>query len=455
MDKQSFQENPSAPIDIEADNTMSDSPNATTEEVSTTINDALHEIFRWKNYSVFLLTSWIVSSFMALSYFDILYLRTLHWDVLLIGVVATATSLVATLCRLVGGYFGDVTNRKTLAIVSFFIMGTYYLILGMVVSFELVLIAYLLYSTLNLTKGGSTAFIMDNIPKDHSGLALSLFTMGRTFGIIILLALGMLIPVFGFSQAMRTLYLTAGLLIMAAGTVRATFLTGGETPSRPKDQSLLKNFIMENLGSARILFKTIPIIMLVVTIDAISDAFFRFGALLYTNEDLGVSYEGIIFIILVTLLIQAPLLIITGRFSDKFGVRRASIVLYSLMPLCAILILIAPIFPLWAPQGWYLAAESYLTGLGGVFTTPFLAIFIKTINDTLWWLVLLIIVRRNLPRENTAKFLGIFWVITYSTKSFGPMIAGAIYSFIGPFALFLLVLLLNIVIIGILAKLKQ
>lgn len=418
------------------------------------IKQSLYEIFKWNNYSVFLLTSWVLSSFMILSYFDVLYLRSLQWDFITIGAVTSLAGALSTVCRLIGGYIGDVVNRKQLAVISLLIVGLFYIIIGSFVSFELIVLGFLLYSTLNLVKGGSTAFIMSNIPREHSGLGLALFTAGRTFGVLVLLGLGFLVPIVGFSPAMRTLYFIGGILVIGCAAVREAFLTGGDTETRSNNQSLLKDFLTENLKSAKTLLRTIPLIIVIVSIDAVSDSFFRFGALVYTNESLGVSYEGVVFIIMFTLLVQAPLLLITGRISDRFGVKRASIALYSLMPLCAVLILIAPYFPFWTPYSWFLAAEGFITGLGGVFTTPFLAIFIKTINDTLWWLVLLVIIRKKLPTSDSSKFLGLFWFIIYLTKSSGPFLAGIIYSLIGPNMLFSVVLVLNLIIIGILTKMK-
>ncbi len=441
-------------VTIDDDFPSSIQPEKGSRPSSMSMKQSIHELFKWNNYAVFLFTSWVLSSFMILGYFDVLYLRTLQWDFITIGAVASVVTVSSTVCRLIGGYVGDVVNRKILAVVSLLIAGLFYIVLGTFVSFEMVVLGFLFYSTLNLVKGGSSAFIISNIPKEHSGLGLSLFTAGRTFGILVLLGLGFLVPVVGFGPAMRTLYLVGGFLVIGCSVIRAAFLTGGDTKSRSNDRSLLRDFLAENLKSAKTLLRTIPLIMVVVCIDALSDSFFRFGALVYTNETLGVSYEGVIFIIMFTLLVQAPLLLITGRLSDRFGVRRASIALYSLMPVCAGLILIASYFPLWAPSSWFFAAEQFITGLGGVFTTPFLAIFIKTINDTLWWLVLLVIIRKNLPSSDASKFLGLFWVITYLVKSVGPFLASVIYAYIGPDMLFSSVLLLNLIIIGILTRIK-
>ena len=121
--------------------------------------------------------------------------------------------------------------------------------------------------------------------------------------------------------------------------------------------------------------------------------------------------------------------------------------IYSVMPVCALLLILAPIFPLWVPIAWYNSMEILFPGLGVIFTTTFIAIVMKYINDTIWWLVVLSLIQKNLPKHDTAKILSIFWVVVYICSSIGPIIAGAIFTFLDPVSLFLVVLVLNLSIL--------
>lgn len=423
-------------------------------QIKTTksIREALSDLFSWNNYKVYLLTAWTFSAFAVLPSFFNLYLRSLSWDYLTIGLVSAIWSGVAAVCRLIGGYVGDVVDRKKLSVTALFIAAVYHLIMGLFVDFTLIFVGIMIYSSIDIVKGGSSAYIMDNIPKEHSGLALSLFTAGRSFGVFTLVLLGMMIPFVGFGSGIRTLYLFCGLLLLICTIVRAIYLESSSKVTRDHERSLWQDFWRENKRAAKVLVTTIPVIMIVVVIDSMSDALFRFGALIYTNEVLGVSYEGIITILLLTLIIQTPLLLIVGRYSDKNGVRKTSVIIYSIMPISVSLLLIAPMFPYWVPEGLYYSAESTFPGLGAVFTLPFLSILLKTINDTLWWLILLTLIRRSLPQRDTAKFLAIFWSIIYICTSIGPVIAGLIYTYIAPSSLFLSVLLINLLIMMVLVK---
>jgi hypothetical protein len=99
-----------------------------------------------------------------------------------------------------------------------------------------------------------------------------------------------------------------------------------------------------------------------------------------------------------------------------------------------------------------LGAESIFIGLGAVFSTPFLAVVMKSVNDSLWFLLLLIIIQKNLPRRDTAKILGVFWFIVWMCGSFGPYIGGLVFQYFYQGDLFFIVLILNFFILGWIAK---
>jgi len=363
--------------------------------------------------------------------------------------VVSATSALA---RIVGGYVGDAIDRKKLSVIAMLMAAICHLTIGLFTDLTMVLLGLLIYAIMDLAKGGSSAYIMDNIPQKDSGLALSLFTIGRSFGIVTLIVFAALIPFVGFGMAMRFVYVVAGLLFFVCASARARFLTSSIPRQRASGIPLWRDFVCENRHAVNLLLTIMPGVLVIIVLDSLSDAIFGFGALLYAHEYLGVSLSGITIIVLVPLVASVPLLLKLGRFSDQKGVKRAATAVYAVMPVCATLLMLAPVFPFWAPSSFVEAAESLTTGLGVVFTTPFLAIVMKDINDTLWSLVLLTLVQKRLPRQDTAKILAVFWFIVYLFTSIGPFIGGVLFTYADPSQLFAVVLALNLIILGSIAR---
>jgi len=412
------------------------------------LKQSFRTIFSWRNYSVYLATSWVFTAFSYMGLFYNLYLLELGWEYVLIGTVLSISSAISATSRLIGGYIGDVSNRKHLSVVAMFMMAVYNLIMGIFVEFTWIIIALLFFSTMDVFKGGSTAFIMDNIPKEHSGLGISLFTAGRVFGIVTLGVFIVLTPIMGFGPSLRLMFLTGGLFLVSATIVRAAFLEGKPQESRREGVSLVRSFIQENKRAANLLFKAVPGMIAIVVLDSFSDSLFKFGAYIYIYEVVGIEIPGLILMSIITIVVSVPMLLGTGMLSDRRGERNTALIIYSIMPICALLLVIAPVFPYWAPQSVISQAESLFTGLGAIFSTPFLAIVIKSVNDAVWGLLLLTIIQKNLPRKDTAKILSVFWFIVYLFSSVGPSVGGFVFQYFYQGHLFIFVLLLNLIILG-------
>ena len=99
-----------------------------------------------------------------------------------------------------------------------------------------------------------------------------------------------------------------------------------------------------------------------------------------------------------------------------------------------------------------IAADALVPGLGIIFKTSFLAVVLKYVNDTLWGTIVLVLIRKRLPSHDTAKFLSLFWFIVWLTSSFGPLIGGIISESTSILYLFVGVLILNLFILGAIAK---
>jgi MFS family permease len=416
---------------------------------SPSLADSIKSIFSWRNYSVYLATAWIYTSFSYMGLFFNLYvLEELLWEPLLLGSILSMTAIISATSRLIGGYVGDVTNRKHVSVAAMFMMAVYNLILGISVEFTWIFIALLFMSTMDVFKGGSTAYIMDNIPRAHGGLGISLFTAGRIFGIVTLSAFVILTQLLDFGPSLRLMFLTGGLFLLVSTAARAILLEGKAPEINREGVSLVRSFIQDNKRAANLLFKAVPGMIAIVIIDSLSDALFKFGAYIYIYNEVGIKVPGIILMTIVTILVSVPLILGTGRMTDRRGETKTSLIVYSIMPISALLLLVAPLVPYWVPMSLVNQAESLFPGLSAFFSTPFLAIVLKSVNDAVWYLLLLTIIQKNLPRRDTAKILSVFWFIVYIFASIGPTIGGVVFQYFYQGHLFILVLLLNLIILG-------
>ena len=343
-------------------------------------------------------------------------------------------------------------NRKHLSVVAMFMLAIYNLILGISIEFTWIFIALMFLSTMEIFKGGSSAFIMDNIPREHSGVGLSLFQVGRVLGIVTLGAFVIVTPILGFAQSLRLMFLIGGVFLIGVTVARAILLEGKAPESKREGISLPSAFFQDNKRAVSLLLKTVPGLIAVVVIDSLSDGLFRFGSYIYIYEVVQIEIPGLIIMSLVTIIASVPLLLGAGRLSDRYNVKKLALVVYSVVPISAILLVISPLFPYWAPDSVIFAAESMIEGLGSIFSTSFLAILLKSINDSLWLLLLLIIIQKNVPRQDTSKVLSVFWFIVWMCASIGPYVGGLVFQYFYQGDLFIVVLMLNLLILGWISK---
>jgi hypothetical protein len=316
--------------------------------------------------------------------------------------------------------------------------------MGIFTDLIMILAGITILASAELAKSGSSAYIMENIPREHSGLALSLFTSGKSFGIVTLLVFGSIVPFIGFSESIRFIYLVTGFLLILCSVARHVLLDSSTNGESKRDDHLLRDFMQKNAATMKLLAKLMPGVILVMIIDGLSDSIFKFGALIYTNETVGIDIAGINVILLTTLIVSVPLLLKVGRFTDRMGVEKASIVVYSIMPISAYLLFIAGSVSYWMPFEMVEYANTLYPGIGVVYSVPFLGIVMKYVNDSLWWLVLMALIRRRLPGKDTSKILAVLMTLAFFCSSIGPVIGGLMFEMLPQQWLFLVVLVLNL-----------
>lgn len=421
------------------------------QEQNIGIRASLKAVFSWSNFRIYLATAWIFNAFSYLYSFFNLYLWSIVPSLVFIGVIGTVISVIGTFARFFGGYVGDTVNRKNLAAVSMLIMAIYFLMIGLFIDPLLIFVALTIMVSVEITKGGSTAYIMDNIPREHSGFALSLFTAGRALSIITLAIFGILYPIYEFA-AFRLLHLVGGILLLVSTILRVIYLESSPQQGRAAGSKLWKSFINDNKRALNTLLTVIPGMIIVCIFDSISDTFFRLGALIYMYEELLIDIPSMVIMFIITLIIQVPLLLKVGRLIDRRGVKSTALMVYALMPISAALLIVAYWIPDWAPLSFAITANSIIPGLGIIFKTSFLAVVLKYVNDTLWYTIILVLIRKRLPSKDTSKILSLFWFIVWITASFGPIVGGLISEATSIMSLFVMVFILNIIILGAIAR---
>ena len=239
-----------------------------------------------------------------------------------------------------------------------------------------------------------------------------------------------------------------GLFLLGAAILRAILLEGKPPETKRESVSLVKSFVQENKRAAELLFKAVPGMIAIVVLDSLSDALFKFGAYIYIYDQINLGIPELAVMSIVTILVSVPIMLGTGMLSDRRGEKNIALVIYSIMPFCAILLILAPMFPFWVPLSIVTQANSIFNGLGVIFSTPLLAIVMKSVNDSVWYLMLLTIIQKNLPRRDTAKILSVFWFIVWMLASIGPGIGGFVFENFYQGYLFVIVLLINFIILG-------
>ena len=261
----------------------------------------------------------------------------------------------------------------------------------------------------------------------------------------------MTFPVIGFT-AFREIHLVGAVLIFLSTLLRAKYLESSPQRGIENESRLWENFIRENMRTARVVFALIPGMIIVCIFDSISDSFFKLGALIYMYTDLMIDVPSMVIMFILTIAIQVPLILKVGRLTDRKGVKSTALMVYSVMPISATLLIVALWYPNWAPESFAIAANSIIPGLGVVFKTSFLAIIMKYVNDTLWYTIVLVLIRKRLPSKDTSKILSIFWFIVWLASSLGPYIGGIISEATSIMSLFYLVIVLNVIIIVAIAR---
>lgn len=406
-----------------------------------------------KNFTIFLLTAWIYSSMQVVNRYFPLYLRDVGLAYVLVAVLVSLLTGVSLVGEFVSGYLADNYDRRKLASITMAINGIGYFIIAFSGDILIMAIGFMMFGIASFTSKGGTAYIMEQIDRRHGGVAVSLFTLGTVFGLIPLFAVGVLLN-FGmqFLHVMSTMFVISGIAYMICAFIRIIWLDPTDPSKRAtKSDSVIRDFISENVRSIKLLARVFPVFITVFCIDALSDTFYGFANLYYVNETLGFGVGDINLMLLLTLIFSIPLTLYLGKLFDKHGGKKLTLIVYSVMPIAIGLLIIAQNVQYVAPTSWLDFADSIYPGLSVLFSLAFIATAIKSINDVLWMSVINTYIQKSLPRQDLGKMLSLTTVFVLSIATIGQIPAGVIYELFRGVPLLFMALSLNFVILYILA----
>ena len=145
-------------------------------EVSSSWAQAVRETISNKNFSIFLLTSWIYSSVQVVNRYFPIYLREINVTYVFVGLLVAILAGVQLLGEFTSGYLADNYDRRKLAALTMAINAVAYFILAFARSVWLVAIAFVVFGISSFPGKGGTAYILEQIDRRHGGVAVSLFT---------------------------------------------------------------------------------------------------------------------------------------------------------------------------------------------------------------------------------------------------------------------------------------
>jgi MFS family permease len=423
-----------------------------------------------RTYAVFLVTNWLFGIGSPVGRYVSLFLRDmLLYNYILIGFLSVFFTSLGIVAQLIGGYIGDNYDRKKLAILTMLMNGIGFLVVGSsilanggvgftIFGFNISLVLIIIFtgfsilSITNIVGSGSTSYIYDHIPQEYAGVAIGIFQTTAGFG---LLGLGIITwwlwigtP---FVMTVQYGFLFGGSLFIIAAIIRVLYLAPAKpVPREKRSASNLRDFLSQNNHARKMILAILPVFLGVLILDAVSDGLYNFVNMYFLNEGLAFSVGEISLMLVVVLALSIPLSIRVGGFFDQRGGRRAIFVVYSVMPICIALLLVAPIFPYWLPM-FIIAPYISIPFLKPLLSTAFIAITLKNINDILWGTLILVYLRQAIPRGDTAKMLSITFTIVAITGLFTPVPAAFAYTFVGAPPVLVISLLLNFVILIVLA----
>ncbi|MFW9833629.1 MAG: MFS transporter [Candidatus Thorarchaeota archaeon] len=410
---------------------------------------AVRRITSNRNWTVFVSTVWIYSSMFVFHSYWTLYFRDIGITYIFIGVLFSLMYFMTLIGSFFSGYIVDNYDRRNLTVITMIFPVIPYLTLAFSNDGFVIALALLIGGMSEFTSGSGNAYQMEQLDRRLGGVAQSLFTLGTALGVVPLYVFALMLDLgITFVIAMRIFFFIAAILQICVVLIRAFGLEQLPLPERPeRSDSLLKDFVSENIRGFKLLVRVLPVLLLVLTIDALSDSFYGFASTYFVNETLEFGYIEINLMILITLMISVPLALVLGRVFDKHGGQRLTLAVYSIMPISILLLIISQYVRYIAPINWISAIDSIYPGLSVIFSLAFIATAMKSINDILWIAVINTYILKSIPATDFGKMYTYFRVLPTMFLVIGPILAGFIYTNWQGLPLLVMTMILNVMLL--------
>jgi MFS family permease len=207
-----------------------------------------------------LILSWILMdlvSEMPLTYYG-LYVKELHGDEFIIGVIGFAASMALASVQFPGGYLADKYGRKWLVSSMTFGVALSYLFYALAQSWEWILIGAVMANLCLIYQPALFAMVMDSLPSEKRGLGFSIINLIVSVSTTPApLIAGLLYLNYGLVDGMRICYLLVVSFYLAAAILRLRLHETIQTSEKIDFKGLLRSY-PESLKESVKVWKKVP-----------------------------------------------------------------------------------------------------------------------------------------------------------------------------------------------------
>lgn len=426
---------------------MSDTGTANSEKVKKIgFIRSLKIVFSSRNFVVILLTNYTGGLFLAAWVYLNLFFRDIGISYFELGLADAWAMGLGLFTTMFGGYFADkhIPFRKYMATFNKFFMGIAALFIVFVTDFPGLIMVWTVFGFSQFCQASIDPILFESLPPEQMGTGTSLFTLGGIFGILGLVVVGFLIHD-NFVAGLKIFWLIASASSFIDFFIRWKFLEQTEsvqTSGTEKNNHFLRDLLEQYQVGLKVLLTTIPLFLFVFLLDVASDINYRFAQNFYLNEEVGMGYNAINYIMIGATILGVIGGLFAGRLLDRSeNEAKVMFLAYFLLPFSVLLLFYSPSIPLWTttfPNG-----EIYEV----IASTAFIAVLIKSGNDVIWRTIAWGAVGRKLPREHTGKVMAILNMVVLLLGVGISPIVGYIYQTEGGQPLLIIAMILNVVIL--------
>lgn len=378
-----------------------------------------------KGNFLILVLSWILMDLvneMPQTYYG-LYVKALHGNEFIIGVIGFASSIALASVQFPGGYLADKYGRKWLVSSMTFGVALSYLLYALAPSWEWIFLGAIITNLCLIYQPALFAMVMDSLPAEKRGLGFSLINLIVSVSTTPApLIAGLLYLNYGLENGMRICYFLVVTFYLAAAILRLRLRETIQTVEKIDLRGLLHSYPASLKESVRVWKKVPPSTFYLFVSNLLFMSSISMGQpffVIYATEVLQIEkfYWSIILTTLFVTMILVSLPI--GKLIDRIGRKKPLIASYVLM-IPAILLFIY-----------------------GDLTRLFIAFPLIGGAQLLFFSSAAALRADLVPREQRGKVQGFTAFFNYVSMALGSLLGGFLYQNVSQQLPFLLPLMLT------------